>query len=81
MMGHMKHRVLAFVLGSLLPLVFPMVAMAADEDELPDARLLGYKGGVKVEGGATAVTWLLLVVLALVCLASLFKNAKRTHLD
>jgi hypothetical protein len=60
----------------------PLTALA-DEPEPYDARLLGYPSppNVQLEGGSTALTWLLLVVLGVLTIAVLFKDAKRTHLD
>ena len=46
-----------------------------------DARLEGYQGNVSVSNQSTALMWLLFVFLAVVALISLFKDAKRTHLD
>jgi hypothetical protein len=78
MMGNMKDRILAAVFGLMALLLAPATALAEDEVQV-DARLDTYKG-VKVEG-TTALMWLLLILLAAVCLAGLFKNARRSHLD
>jgi len=54
---------------------------AGKEDEetaLLEGRLEGYP---KLTGGSTALTWLFMGFLGVIALASLFKNAKRTHLD
>jgi hypothetical protein len=55
--------------------------LAQEADDSPDARLVGYTPNVALEGGSTATTWLLLVGLAIVCIAPMFMNARRTHLD
>ena len=81
MMGHMKHR-LIMACGSLLVLLAtPLSALAQAEDrEILDARLEGYPHNVTLEG-SSALTWILFIVLALLALGGLFKDAKRTHLD
>ena len=64
-------------------LVFaPVTVHAADDDEERiEVREQMYPKGVKTEKGSTALTWMLLFFLAIVCVSVLFKNAKRTHLD
>ena len=60
----------------------PIVALAQEEDVKHDARLEGYTSNVALESGdSTALTWLLLVFIAMIALGVMFKNAKRTHLD
>jgi uncharacterized membrane protein len=60
----------------------PTRALAAQNDEITiDARAENYPRAVKVEEGSTALTWMLFVLLAAICLSVLFKNAKRSHLD
>lgn len=67
---------------SLAALLSPAVALAQDEEEIKrDARLEGYATKVYLDNDSTALTWLLLIFLAMVALSALFKNAKRTHLD
>jgi len=62
--------------------VLPAAALAQDESFKNDARLEGYEARVQVESGdSTALTWLLLVFLAMVAMGVMIKNAKRTHLD
>jgi hypothetical protein len=62
--------------------VLPAAALAQEEPPKNDARLEGYEARVQVESGdSTALTWLLLVFLAMVAMGVMFKNAKRTHLD
>jgi len=56
-------------------------AVAQDEEKINDARLEGFNGDVKVENDSTALMWLFLILLAVVALSPLFKDAKRTHLD
>ena len=82
MIDHMKHR-LIMACGSLLVLLAnPLSALAQEADrEILDARLEGYPSNVTLEGGSSALTWILFIVLALLALGGLFKDAKRTHLD
>jgi len=81
MMNLMKVRLLQLLCWVMTLLVAPAMALAADEDKLPDARIQNFTKVVSVPEGGTALTWLLLIFLTIVCLAALFKNAKRTHLD
>ena len=81
-MRNLKPQALAMCYGLFIPLLTPMVALAQEEEKYqPDARLQGYSMQVSTGGGTTALTWLLLVFLGVLCFSVLFKNAKRTHLD
>ena len=80
MMKLMRERLLRMVCW-LLVVLSPSLALAADDEKLPDARIQNYPKPVSVPEGGTALTWLLLIFLTGICLATLFKNAKRTHLD
>ncbi len=80
MMKLMRERLLRVVCW-LLVVLSPSLALAADDEKLPDARIQNYPKPVSVPEGGTALTWLLLIFLSGICLATLFKNAKRTHLD
>ena len=62
-------------------LLGPAAVVAQEEAVKNDARLEGYATKVTVESDNTALSWLLLVFLAMVALGVMFKNAKRTHLD
>lgn len=78
----MKHRLIMAYAALLAWLVAPLSALAQDEDrEILDARLEGYPHNVALEGGSTAFTWILFIILALLALGGLFKDARRTHLD
>jgi len=74
-----------WMLGAALALVLvasaSKPALADDEPTDYDARLLGYDKTVQLDSGTTALTWVLLIVLSIVCLGVLFKDAKRSHLD
>lgn len=83
MMWTMKHRVLGMYFAAAL-LLTPVMALAKGEDEeaqLLEARLEGYTDPVRMSSESTALTWLMFIFLAVVALAVMFKNAKRTHLD
>jgi len=62
----------------------PKAYASSSSDDEPteyDARLLGYDKTVQLDSGSTALSWVLLIVLGIVTLGVLFKDAKRTHLD
>jgi len=78
----MKHRLIMCYGAALVLLATPLSVLAqADEREYFDARLEGYPQNVALEGGSTALTWVMFIILAIVALGGMFKNAKRTHLD
>jgi hypothetical protein len=68
-------------LATLIVLFAPIVVRADDESTSYDARVEGYAQKVQLDSGSTALTWLLFVVLGVLTIAVLFKDAKRTHLD
>jgi len=81
MMNAMKVRLIQIFCWLVGVLLAPVMALAADDEKLPDARIQNFSKTVSVPEDGTALTWLLLIFLTLICLAALFKNAKRTHLD
>jgi hypothetical protein len=81
MIHHMKSKLLGCLCAAVLALAAPAVSSAQDDAPQYDARLDGYAEPVKLEEGSTALTWLLLVGLGVICFSVLFKNARRTHLD
>jgi len=81
MMNLMKARIFRVIAWMVAVLLSPAMALAADDEKLPDARIQNFTKPVTIPEGGTALTWLLLIFLTLICLAALFKNAKRTHLD
>ncbi len=82
MIGVMKYRLLA-LLVAVATFVLPLIALAKEDEETQqlEARLEGYSTNVRLPHASTALTWLLISFLAVCAVASLFKNAKRTHLD
>jgi hypothetical protein len=87
MIGCMKQRLIAILLS--LTFVFaaaPSVAFASNDEDAPtiDARLDGYKDGSNMglkDASGAGLTWLLLIVLAAMCVGVMFINSKRSHLD
>jgi len=78
------HRLLlgAFVLYCTLATPLSVWARSDDSDSsVYDARVQGYATPVQLDSGSTALTWLLLIVLAAIAIGVLFKDAKRSHLD
>jgi len=77
----MKARLLQIFCWILGVLLSPAMALAADDDKLPDARIQNFTKPVSLPDSNNGLTWLFLIVLTGVCLFTLFKNSKRTHLD
>jgi len=76
-----KPRLLQAVCWMVTVLLSPAMALAADDDKMPDARIQNFTKPVGLPDGSNALTWLFLILLTGICLGALFKNAKRTHLD
>ena len=57
-------------------------AAAPSEEEAAthDARTEGFPNKVQIEG-STAGTWIIFILVTIVSMTALFKDAKRTHLD
>ena len=73
---------IAICLAIAIVAMAPASARAADDESTSyDARIEGYPTKVQLDAGSTGLTWLLLVVLGVLTVAVLFKDAKRTHLD
>ena len=84
MMDLMKQRMIRAGFALMAMLATPMAALAqrgGEEREVLDGRLEGYASNVTLEGGSTGLTWVVFIILTIVCLGGLFKDAKRTHLD
>jgi len=70
---------------------------ADEEEKKPDARVEGFvkpapagsedpsraieSVQVAVKSNSTAMAWIVLMAIAVMCVGAMFKNAKRTHLD
>ena len=80
----LKDRLFLWLCTASVVLMTPMVALARHgevERDIVDARLEGYNQTVSLEPKSTALMWMLFLFLAVVGLAVMFKDAKRTHLD
>ena len=78
----MKRRLISWCGATLVLLSSPLVALAQDDETVYyDARLEGYAAPVTLDSGSNALTWVLFIILALLALGGMFKDAKRTHLD
>ena len=76
-----RNKLIAFAIVFLNILFTPVMALAQEESKMYDARLEGYARGVTLEGGSTALLWLLLIVLCAIVVGVMMKNANRSHLD
>jgi hypothetical protein len=74
-------KLFLFVCLAMIVLAAPIKVLADDTPEVYDARIQGYTQNVQLDTGSSALTWLLLIALGVLCLGVLFKDAKRTHLD
>jgi hypothetical protein len=84
MIHSLRRATLSVVLLLAMTLLVAMPAVTARADDEPtsyDARIEGYPQKVQLDSSSTALVWLLLVVLGVLTVAVLFKDAKRTHLD
>ena len=84
----MNTQRLAKMLAIAFAILVPLATFASSSDDEGgdgiDARLKGYKDGGSLalkDASGTALMWILLVILAVLCIGVLFMNAKRTHLD
>jgi hypothetical protein len=67
---------------TLLATAMPTPARADDDEPFVyDARVQGFSKPVQLPSSSTALTWLLLIVLAGACIGVMFMDAKRSHLD
>ena len=53
----------------------------AEGEPAIDARLIGYPQPLILPAASTALMWLVLMGLCVICVGPMFLNAKRTHLD
>src|SRR5690554_2891502 len=70
MMHRMNGRILTGLMALYGLLVWPALALAQrrnDQEELGDARYEGFTPNVELADGSTALTWLLLVFLGMLC--------------
>jgi hypothetical protein len=82
MIQSMRQKLFAFAAAMALLASMPLSALADDQTPVIDGRLQGYgTQPVVLDAGGTALTYLLLVGLGVLCIGVMLKNAKRTHLD
>ena len=76
-MAKAVHRIIVwvFVIG------ITCAPVLAEEEAPMDARFTGYPTNVASQPASTALIWILLVGLGILCVGPLFLNAHRTHLD
>ena len=77
----MKQRLITLWCVVAAVLCWPALALAEDEAPRVDAKFEAYGKLVKVEPASATLLWIVFVLLAAVCIAVLFKDAKRSHLD
>ena len=85
----LKSRLICFACWAIalaITVLAPVIAFAQRKGEeegadLKEARLEGYAFNARAAEGGPALTYLLFIFLAVLGLAVMFKNAKRTHLD
>ena len=68
------------LLAAATVLLAPAIALADDTGPV-DGRMTGFREGLLTAPGSSAVTWLMLVGIGVVCMAVMFMSANRTHLD
>jgi hypothetical protein len=79
----MKRRLLSIAL-TVLALMFtiaPSSALAQEEGDKLDGKVLGYPPNANLGEGSTALSWILLLGLIVIVLGVMKMDAKRSHLD
>jgi hypothetical protein len=46
-----------------------------------DARVQGFNPDVELKSGGTGMMWVVMILLGVICVAVIFMDAKRSHLD
>lgn len=78
-----KKSLAAILLAGSFIACNPHQAIARNEEEVEhyDARVQGYDPDMELKSSSTGMAWMLMVCLGVVCVAVIFKDAKRSHLD
>jgi hypothetical protein len=77
-----KKFVATFLLAMSLVSFMPHAAMAGDdEDSHYDARVQQYDPNVELKSSSTGGAWMMMLLMGVVCVSVIFKDAKRSHLD
>jgi hypothetical protein len=73
----------ASVLALSLVAATPHGAYASSDEDVEhyDARVQGYDPNVELKSWGNGGSWMMLIFMAVVCVAVIFKDAKRSHLD
>ena len=82
--GMCKRFTVAMCLAFALMVSLPSHARASigdDEVEHYDARVQGYTPDVESKTGGVSMIYVLMVLMMVVCVSVMFKDAKRSHLD
>ncbi len=81
MMLCMRYRTIRLVAAVAALFYGPAFALAQEEDVKLPAQLIGYEKKVIVPDASMTLMWGVFILLAAICIAVLFKDAKRSHLD
>lgn len=74
-------RLLLLCVMALLAVAPAALARDDEDQKWPDVKYEGYKVPVKVEESSALLGYIMLVFTVGVCVAVMFKDAKRSHLD
>ena len=80
----LRKFVAAMLLGVSVLCCSPHTASASsnnDEVEHYDARVQGYTPDVELKSWGVGGCWMMMICMGVVCVAVIFKDAKRSHLD
>lgn len=69
------------VWAGTLSVASPAARASAEDVEHYDARVQGYSPTVEAKSSSTGGAWMLLATMGAACVAVMFMDAKRTHLD
>jgi hypothetical protein len=84
---NIKKYIAAFVLGVSLIACSTPSALAEhgpgkiDDPDHYDARVQGYDPDVELPAASSGFCWVMLIFCGVICVAVIFKDAKRSHLD
>ncbi len=79
----LKRYAAAACLATVFSLGSPVHAFAREDPDAVhyDARVQGYSPDVELKGGGLGMIWMMFVLLGVVSVSVIFKDAKRSHLD
>jgi hypothetical protein len=78
-----RKSIAAVLLAVSLIASTPQSARAASDDDVVhyDARVQGYSPDMELKSSSTGGCWILLIFMGVICVAVIFKDARRSHLD